>query len=362
VTASPERGADSNGWYKSPVSVSFSGDDNLSGIDSCSSASYGGPDTPGTSVGGTCRDNAGNTGSASIELKYDATAPTVEARPDRGPDANGWYNRALTVSFVGSDPVSGVEACAPPVLYKGPDSPKTSVAGTCKDKAANESAPVGYELRYDTRPPVLGRVKAELRSRGIVLRWTASKDTFVSTVVRRPGLKGAKPSTLYSGKARAFTDRRLKEGLKYRYTIAAYDEAGNAAVKGLAVRPDGKATSTSPDRPAAKPSSASRPSKPKPALTRPAAGGRVSAPPVLAWSAVSKATYYNVQLYRNGTKILTVWPTSTTYRLTSSWRFAGRTQRLTPGRYRWYVWPGFGPRSATRYGKLLGSSTFVVTR
>jgi hypothetical protein len=30
--------------------------------------------------------------------------------------------------------------------------------------------------------------------------------------------------------------------------------------------------------------------------------------------------------------------------------------------YRWYVWPGFGPRSANRYGKLLGTRTFVVVR
>jgi hypothetical protein len=30
--------------------------------------------------------------------------------------------------------------------------------------------------------------------------------------------------------------------------------------------------------------------------------------------------------------------------------------------YRWYVWPGFGPRSANRYGKLLGTRKFVVVR
>jgi hypothetical protein len=30
--------------------------------------------------------------------------------------------------------------------------------------------------------------------------------------------------------------------------------------------------------------------------------------------------------------------------------------------YRWYVWPGFGRISAARYGRLLGSSTFVVAK
>ena len=38
----------------------------------------------------------------------------------------------------------------------------------------------------------------------------------------------------------------------------------------------------------------------------------------------------------------------------------GRRYRLTPGRYRWYVWPGLGARSAKRYGSVLGSSSFVI--
>ena len=75
-----------------------------------------------------------------------------------------------------------------------------------------------------------------------------------------------------------------------------------------------------------------------------------------------KATYYNVQLYRNGKKILTAWPTTTSFRIERSWRFDGRVQRLTPGRYRWYVWPGLGARSANRYGKLIGSRSFIVAR
>jgi hypothetical protein len=29
--------------------------------------------------------------------------------------------------------------------------------------------------------------------------------------------------------------------------------------------------------------------------------------------------------------------------------------------YRWYVWPGVGPRSANRYGPVLGGSTFTVS-
>ena len=44
------------------------------------------------------------------------------------------------------------------------------------------------------------------------------------------------------------------------------------------------------------------------------------------------------------------------------WTFAGKSRRLTPGRYRWMVWPGYGPCSKADYGKAIGRSTFVVQR
>jgi hypothetical protein len=355
VSLTPERGPDNDGWYNRAVTVAVAGDDPTSGLAGCSGGgTYSGPDTGDATVNGSCTDNAGNRGGSSFQLKFDSTPPSVEAKADRAPNARGWYNRELTVSFNGSDATSGLHTCAPPVTYKGPDAPKTAVSGTCMDKAANTSPPASYELKYDTRPPVLGRIRAELTPRGIVVKWQASKDTFSVAVVRRPGLKGKKPSLVFSGKAPAFTDRRLTKGIKYRYTVTAYDEAENAAVKGLAVKSD-----ISVRGPAARPS---RPTATRPALTRPALDARVKEPPLLAWTAVPKATYYNVQLFIGGKKVLTAWPTGTSFQLARTWKFEGRTQRLRPGRYRWYVWPGFGKRSASRYGKLIGTRTFTVVR
>jgi hypothetical protein len=77
VTAVPSRAPDSNGWYNHALSVGFSGADATSGIDACSQATYGGPDNSSATVSGFCRDKAGNIGTASTTVKYDATPPTV---------------------------------------------------------------------------------------------------------------------------------------------------------------------------------------------------------------------------------------------------------------------------------------------
>jgi hypothetical protein len=346
-----QRGPDNDGWYNHPVRFEFSGDEGLSGIAGCSpAATYSGPDSGTATVSGNCTDGAGNTGSASVSFRYDGTAPAVEGKPDRGPDANGWYNRAVTFTFTGTDPVSGVHICTNPVAYSGPDTPKTSVTGKCQDKAANWSELKAVELSYDSTPPILKRVKTEISARGISLKWIASKDALSFTIVRRPGLRNKKVSTVYSGKARAFLDGQLRGGVKYRYTVTAFDQAGNAAARGL--RAQALRTVSRPARPVGATA----------ALRGPAPGARLKAPPVLRWSPVAKATYYNVQLFRDGKKILTLWPTKPLLQVPSAWRFAGSTFRLTPGVYRWYVWPGFGPRSASRYGKLLGTRSFVVVR
>lgn len=96
-------------------------------------------------------------------------------------------------------------------------------------------------------------------------------------------------------------------------------------------------------------------------LFSPLAGERVSGPPLLRWRAVPRARFYNVQVYRFGRKILTDWPTRTRFGMRRTWTFRGRTFRLKPGVYTWYVWPAFGRfTNHARYGKMLGQSSFRV--
>ena len=328
TAATADRSPDSNGFYNHALIVFFAGVDHESGTDVCSAPQgYDGPDSTEVVIGGACTDRAGNVGLAALPFSYDATAPEVtSADPGRLPDANGWYRRPLVVRFRGRDMVSQIDTCTE-APYSGPDAADASVSGSCRDRAGNGSAPMRFALRYDSTAPSLTRLRVTVGSGMAKLSWIASPDTtFVE--VRRSNL------LVYRGSATSFADTHLKNGVRYRYALTAYDEAGNAAANGLTARPTGP-------------------------LVSPPAGAIVSAPPRLAWLRAEKATYYNVQLWRRG-KILSAWPKGTSLRLRRTWAYSGRQYRLEPGRYRWYVWPGYGRRGEKKFGRMLGSSSFVV--
>ena len=79
VTPLPDRGPDHAGWYTRPLVVRFQGTDATSGIESCTTGGYQGPDSPSAAVAGTCRDRAGLVGSATFPLAYDVTPPSIDA-------------------------------------------------------------------------------------------------------------------------------------------------------------------------------------------------------------------------------------------------------------------------------------------
>ena len=338
VAGALARAADADGWYNHPVAASFSGQDAVSGIAACSSGTYSGGDSASVSLSGTCTDVAGNTSAAgSVALKYDATAPTVTPTPERPPDTKkGWYRKPVTFSFSGADSTSGLAGCSEPARYAGPDVAQASVTGTCRDRAGN-SAEAKLAFQYDATAPKLAVVKAKL-DRGVArLDWERAGDVVRVEIVRAPGINGAKSTTVYQGNGAAFVDRTVKPGIGYRYLVSVADLAGNVAQKAVTT------------------------SKPS-ALLGPAPGAVVRTPPVLRWKPVKGATFYNVQLYRNGVKVLSTWPPKAVLKLGRSWTYAGKRQRLLPGTYRWYVWGAKGTRARPTYGRALGTSTFVVKR
>jgi hypothetical protein len=78
VTGKANRSPDANGWFNHAVPVAFYGSDPTSGVAGCSAATYAGPDNAGAVVRGTCTDRAGNVGSGSLQLAYDATPPQLK--------------------------------------------------------------------------------------------------------------------------------------------------------------------------------------------------------------------------------------------------------------------------------------------
>jgi hypothetical protein len=76
--AAADRPPDANGWYNHGFSFTFQGTDAGSGVGSCTSGSYGGPDGAAATVTGTCTDKAGHTSAPKQQtFKYDATPPSL---------------------------------------------------------------------------------------------------------------------------------------------------------------------------------------------------------------------------------------------------------------------------------------------
>jgi hypothetical protein len=316
-----------NGWYVSNVTVNWEFDPPPDMTLGCDAVTI-------TADGTTHLDCQAWWGLAHLDwpldINIDKTAPAgVHAVPSRPPDANGWYNHPVVVSFTGSDATSGLAGCSS-TTYTGPDNGNASVAGTCTDNAGNVGR-AAYGLSYDATPPSLVKVTAKHGDRSVLLGWTASPDVQVVQVARSRGSGPAK--TIYRGTAGAFRDKGLRPGAKYYYTVTAFDAAANPAAQALTVTATGR-------------------------LINPVPGEHVASPPRLTWLPVKGASYYNVQLIR-GRRILSAWPTHAHLQLSRSWVYRGHRYRLRPGVYRWYVWPGFGLLPRGNYGRMLGVSSFA---
>jgi hypothetical protein len=217
----------------------------------------------------------------------------------------------------------------------------TDVNCTASDaEGAQAAASFVVRLLDAVPPPAATDVIARGGNASIELRWRlpASRDIAGTEIVRYPGA-----FVVFHGNGTSFTDTDVQASKRYLYRVSSFDWADN---RGKGVDVNIKAT--------------------RGRLVEPQDWAQLTRPPMLAWAQMPGADYYNVQLWSISPgapkKVLSVWPTSTHLRLTSSWAFAGKTYGLKPGRYRWYVWPGLGRQAQGRYGNLIGSHVFVVVR
>jgi hypothetical protein len=77
---------------------------------------------------------------------------------------------------------------------------------------------------------------------------------------------------------------------------------------------------------------------------------------------VAGASYYNLIIWRDGRRLLDLWPSSSHVLLPGTWSYQGKTRALSPGRYLWFAYPGFGARAEARYGDPVRSGILVVDR
>jgi len=325
---------DCSGWFRSAVQLRWDWPQLTAdpSAGNCSKQTFT-SDTKATNVHCEVKDqSSGDTTGRTVTIHVDRTAPTITGPGlGRPPDSGDWFNHPVAFGFTGQDATSGIASCTGGT-YGGPDGAAVSVTGSCRDVAGNVTTGA-FTINYDATPPPKPDVNVLPGNHRVRLTWDSSQ--YVAEVVRLS--KASAQAVVYRGATGRFTDRKLRNGRRYRYRVTLTDQAGN----------------TSADRTSAVPTRSK--------LLLPADGARLSSAPELVWKAVRRANYYNAQLLHLGRKVLTRWPVTNRLQLTERWNSLGTSHRLGRGRYCWYVWPGYGPRRDHDYGRLLGSSCFRIT-
>ena len=109
ITATASPAPNAAGWNNTAVTVTFTCTGSRLAV--CPAPVVVSTDGAGQQVTGTATDTAGNTATATVTVSIDTTAPTITATVTPAPNAAGWNNTAVTVTFTCSDPVSGVVSC-----------------------------------------------------------------------------------------------------------------------------------------------------------------------------------------------------------------------------------------------------------
>jgi HYR domain len=315
-----------------------------------------------TVVNCSATDSHGNMGNAAFNVTvqdstppaiYLPTAASIAATSATGisssdPAAQAYFQAVRAVDMIDAHPVLTYEAASH--LTLGPN----VVTFHARDATGNESVktttltvlPLGSPTpptpTAPTPPAEVQNVKVTPLDGAARIQWKAGGRkvmvTRSSSSTRSLSAIGDE-RVVYTGTGSSYTDRGLTNGVEYRYVVAAVDAAGNHS--------PGVAAVIVPRRNL---------------LKAPKDGAKLRKAPKLVWALDSEAQYYNAQLLVNGKKVLSVWPVRPIYVLKKSWKFEGRKYTLKPGVYTWYVWPGYGARSAVDYGALMGSRTFRIVR
>ncbi|HEY3612081.1 MAG TPA: hypothetical protein VGK92_00165 [Gaiellales bacterium] len=233
---------------------------------------------------------------------------------------------STTVTLANAAPVAPVAAPGEPTATAPPIVTPPVIVNPATDPTAPD-APTKVTV-------TLPKAKAGSGTVAVKLHWAKPTASDLAKVLVVLNLKHA-PRTpadgtkIYSGLGTS-SSVKLKVGSTGYVALFAYDTSGNVS------SPAQKLVSLAPLIP-----------------LRPTSGTTINTLPRLTWKAQSATAYYNVQLFRNGVRVLTGWPTKAAFSIPAGKLKHGDT-------YVWFVWPAVkhGSRSPT-FGQLIGRATFT---
>jgi len=153
IKASASPAPTAPGWNNSNVTVTFTCSDATSGVANCPVPQTVATEGANQVISGTAADSAGNTASASVKLNIDKTPPTLTATASPPPNANGWNNSNVAVSFACGDSLSSVANCPSPMTVST-EGANQLISGTATDNAGN-SMSASVTVNIDKTPPAL---------------------------------------------------------------------------------------------------------------------------------------------------------------------------------------------------------------
>ena len=163
----PANGA---GWHNTPPTVLFNCQDGESGIDFCTAPVTVSAEGT-TTVVGVARDFAGNEATINVTVQLDTTPPAVSAVTAPPPNANGWNNGPVTVTFDCQDAGSGADFCSEPVSVTAQGT--STLFGTATDLAGNANQ-ITVAVQIDSSPP---SVSADITTEPNPAGWNNSDAT-----------------------------------------------------------------------------------------------------------------------------------------------------------------------------------------
>ncbi|NTY01410.1 PxKF domain-containing protein [Deinococcus sp. JMULE3] len=233
LTVTPDGTPSAFGWYRTDVTFTVAGNDERSGVSSCTQPATLSTEQAGYQAKATCTDNAGNTSAevSSVAVNLDKTAPTFTRVVTPGPNADGWNNTDVTLDYTCADTLSGLDGACPA------DSTLTASADvaalTVADQAGNTASLAALSVKIDKVKPTITAVPDRAANSA---GWYAAPVTvsFACT----DDLSGVKTCTAPSTVGQTDADGQTVTG-------TASDKAGNTETTSLTVKVDATAPTIS---------------------------------------------------------------------------------------------------------------------